>query len=57
MFVYTFSGNAALASAKYISTLNMCIIGKFLEFYVFCALHCNIIIQYKLTKCTFSELI
>ena len=26
------------------------------EFHVFCTVHCNIIIQYKTTKCTFSKL-
>jgi len=27
-----------------------------LKFFVFCAVHCNIIVQYKPTKCTFFKI-
>jgi hypothetical protein len=47
MFVYIFNCNAALAYAKYRITLNMYTTRKHLEFYVFCILHFNIIIQHK----------
>ena len=49
-------GISCCHSQKALGLFVICVLEVYLMFF-FCTVHCNITVQYKLTKCTFSELI